>query len=505
MPRAADADTVPAGDTMTRSTAASGHVQAFRRVLAAGCLLGAVALAAPPVVRGQAPPGPPPLPRLEVDSFPDASRPAIVAALRAAHARPTDAEAVGALAMLLQAWQQFDSAAGAYQRAQGLAPQSVDWWYLGGVTDTARALPESAARQFARAEPLAADRADLVRLRLADACLAAGADDRATVLYRALTATPDYAAAAWYGLGRLALRRHDDAAAREALEKAVSLYPDFGAAHYALAQVHRRAGATDEASVALARQQTCPACVPPLADPWQALVETLRDDAFALLTRGIAIGSASGTTAVSEAIRLHEAALGRPETRGLANLNLIELYRRAGDPERARRHYLAALEEPGLEADAQRQYAAVLLEANPVEALALLERATTQAPRNAAAWQGRGMALERLGRVAEAADAYTTALQIAPDAHEARFGLARLAMRAGQVDAAIVHLEALRTPQRAETPRYLFALATAYLRRGRQDDAVRVAGEALSLARGLGDERLAAYIEGELRKLRGTP
>ena len=343
-------------------------------------------------------------------------------------------------------------------------------------------------------------------LRLADARLAAGADDEAATLYRQLVSVPDLAASAWYGLGRVALRREDDTAALDALQKAVALTPEFGAAHYALAQVHRRAGNAEAAAIALVKQQRCPACGPILEDPWQVRVAALRDDALARLTRGIAAASATTPEATAEAIRLHEAALGRPETRGLAHLNLIELYRRTGDVERAKQHYLAALAQPGFEADAHRQYAAVLLEQQQVdEALRLFERATTQAPRDATAWQGRGLALERLGRVAEAADAYGTALQVAPDAHQARFGLARLAMRSGQVDAAIAYLEALRTPQHAETPRYLFALSTAYLRRGRQEDALRVATEALTLARQLGDEQMATFIDGELRKLRPTP
>ena len=448
----------------------------------------------------------PPLPRIAAETFPEASRAAVNAALRAAEARPGDAGAVGALAMLLQAWQQFDTAAVAYQRAQALAPDVADWWYLGGLTDTARALPESAARQFARASALAPDRADLVSLRLADAHLAAGADDEAAVLYRTLVTRKEFAAAAWYGLGRLALRRGDDSAAREALQKAVDLQPDFGAAHYALAQLHRRQGNADAAAVALVKQQRCPACAPYPDDPWQARVAALRDDALAQLTRGIAAASAGATEATTAAIRLHEAALHRPETRGLAHLNLIELYRRVGDHVRAKQHYLAALDEPGFEADAHRQYAAVLLEQQQVdEALRLFERATAQSPNDGAAWQGRGLALERLGRFAEAAEAYGAALQVAPDAHQARFGLARLAMRAGRIDEAIVHLEALRTPQHADTPRYLFALSTAYLRRGRQAEAIRVANEALSLARRLGDERMAAFIDGEMRKLRPTP
>ena len=448
----------------------------------------------------------PPLPHLADEAFPEASRAAIVAAFRAAQSRPADANAAGRLAMLLQAWEQFEIAAAAYQRAQVLAPGNADWWYLGGLTDTARALPGSAARQFARAAALAPGRAALVSLRLADARLAAGADDQAAALYRDLVATPQHAAAAWYGLGRLALRRDDVAAAREALQNAVALFPAFGAAHYALALVQRRTGDAGAAALSLARHQRCPSCGPVPDDPWQARLAALRDDAFALLTRGIAAASASTADATAEAIRLHEAALGRRELRGEAHVNLIELYRRAGDVARARQHYEAALDEPAFEADAHRQYAVVLLDQQQLdEALRLFERATTLAPRDGAAWRGRGLALERLGRLAEAAMVYGEALTVAPDDQQARFGLARLAMRAGQVDQAIAHLETLRTPQRAETPRYLFALSTAYLRRGRHDDAIRAATEALTLARQLGDERMATYIDGEMRKLRATP
>ncbi len=448
----------------------------------------------------------PPLPRVAPEEFPEASRVAVAAALRAARERPDDPDTVGALAMLLQSWQQFDVAAAAYARAQALAPGRVDWWYLGGLTDSVRALPAAAARQFARALPLAGERAPLVSLRLADAHLAAGADDEATVIYQRLVAVPDVAAAAWYGLGRLALRRGDDPAAREALQQAVSLAPDFGAAQYALSQVHRRAGNPDAASVALARQQKCPACGPSPDDPWQARIAAMRDDAFALLTRGVAAASGREAAATAEAIRLHEAALQRPETRGQAHINLIDLYGRSGDAAQAKSHYLAALDQRGFEAEAHRQYAAVLLEQQQVaQALELFERASTLEPADPLAWQGRGLALERIGRVVEAGDAYGTALRLAPDAHEARFGLARLAMRAGQVDEAIAYLETLQAPHRAETPRYLFALSTAYMRRGRQDDALRVATEALSLARALGDERMATFIDGEIRKLRPTP
>jgi tetratricopeptide (TPR) repeat protein len=492
---------------MSSARAASCRCPLLTRARAARCLLIAAATLGAPASSGSGQPSPesPPLPFIAAEAFPEASRPAIVGAFRVAHERPADANAVGALAMQLQAWEQFEIAAAAYRRAQALSPDDVAWWYLGGLTDTARALPADAARQFARAATLAPDRRALVALRLADARLAAGADDEAAALYRDLIGIPDHAAAAWYGLGRIALRRHDDAAARDALQQAVALYPDFAAAHYALALVQRRVGDADAAMISLARQQRCPACGPVPNDPWQARVAALRDDAFAMLIRGLAAASASTVEATADAIRLHEAALDRRELRAQAHVNLIELYRRSGDTERARQHYLAALDDAGFQAEAHRQYAIVLLEQQQVDdALRLFERAIALAPGDAAAWRGRGLASERLGRLPEAAAAYAAALDLAPDDHQARFGVARLAMRAGRVDEATVHLETLRSPPHAETPRYLFALSTAYLRGGRKEEAIRVANEALALARQLGDERMASFIASELRKL-GLP
>ncbi len=487
---------------MSRGSQAVTRMHRAASVLLAVMIGSAHALAQPPQPLSDAPP----LPRIAAETFPEPSRDAITEALRAARARPGDESVVGALGMLLQAWEQWDGAAEAYRRAQALAPDKADWWYLGGLTDTARAMPDSAARQFARASALAPDHAALVSGRLADARLAAGADDEAEALYRTLLVEPAHAAAAWYGIGRLALRRGDETSARTALQKATALHPEFGAAHYALAQAHRRAGDTEAAAVALALQQRCPACGPWPDDPWQARIAGLRDDAFARLTRGIAAASANTTAVSPDAIRLHEAAVDQPETRGQAHLNLIELYGRAGDTARAKQHYLAALDQAGFATDADRTYAAVLLEQQQVdEALALFIRATTRAPRDAVAWQGRGLALERLGRVAEAAEAYGTALQLGPDDHQSRFALARLSMRAGLVDQAIAYLEELRTLRHAETPRYLFALSTAYLRRGRHDDALRTATDALTLARQLGDHRMATFIDTEMRKLGPPP
>ncbi len=447
----------------------------------------------------------PGLPAVPFASYASPAREEIGDAYRRATARPDDAARVGALGRLLHAWDQFAEAADVYARAQMLEPGNADWWYLGGVAATRLVRHTDAVRQFMRAADLAPGR-PLVRLRLADAYLASGESDAAAALYRELVAQPEWAAAAWYGLGRIHMAEKADRQARAALEQALAHFPEFGAAHYAMAQLQRRAGEPEAARRSLVRQQQCLACAPVLDDPWQDEVAILRTDAAALLTRGIAVASSGGAADNAEAIRLHEAALGTDRARGQALVNLVELYGRTGNAAVAEQHYREAVAIPGFAADAHRAYGVALLSSKqPAEALDLFRQATAIAPGDAAAHEGMALSHEILGNPAEAVQAYTAALRASPSARSARFGLARALVRLKRFDQAIVQLEELREPRDAESARYLFALAVAYMNTGRVEDARRMAGEAIDVANRFDDRQTAALIEAELRKLPPAP
>ena len=210
-----------------------------------------------------------------------------------------------------------------------------------------RCLPSRRGNSPARMT-LAPDRDALVSLRLADARLAAGADNEAATLYQDLVAIPDHAASAWYGLGRLALRRDDMAAARDALQKAVALSPDFGGRALrprtrAPPRRRRRCGG-GLARAATAVPGVRPRARRPVAGSRGGAPRRCLCPAHPGHRRRLREHDGGH----SRGIRLHEAALGRREVRGQAHVNLIELYRRAGDAERARQHYLAALDDAGL-------------------------------------------------------------------------------------------------------------------------------------------------------------
>src|SRR5256885_17223806 len=116
-------------------------------------------------------------------------------------------------------------------------------------------------------------------------------------------------------------------------------------------------------------------------------------------------------------------------------------------------------------------------------------------PRHADAHNNLGQIFERQRQFAEAAEEYRRACDSQPAFRLARFNLGRMLIALGRNSEAIVELERLTEPRDAEAPRYLFALATAYVRAGRKDEGIKWANDAQALAREHGQNDLAAAIE----------
>ena len=86
----------------------------------------------------------PPLPQLALDTYPVTARDAIARAHQDAAAHDTDAQAVGTLGRVLHAWEQWNAAHTAYTRAAALAPRTFDWPYLDAVVLQRLARPSDA-------------------------------------------------------------------------------------------------------------------------------------------------------------------------------------------------------------------------------------------------------------------------------------------------------------------------------------------------------------------------
>jgi Tfp pilus assembly protein PilF len=162
-----------------------------------------------------------------------------------------------------------------------------------------------------------------------------------------------------------------------------------------------------------------------------------------------------------------------------ANLGAVLLQR--GDPERAKPHLQACIDQTGTCAEGRQNLAGILLaEGRPDEAIALLQQALSLRPEMADAHYNLGNAYVDLGRDAQAIDSFRSALRHDPDAYLAAFNLGNALQRVGAYRESIqAYEQALRIKPDFEGAHH--NLATAYLRLGDFPAAARHYEEALRL------------------------
>ena len=436
-----------------------------------------------------------PLPRLSTDAYPPAARAGIGQAYVNATAHIDDAEAVGALARVLQAWQQWEPAHQVYGRAQALAPRTFEWHYLDAVVLQRLARHAEAATRLAQA--VAASPGYLpARVKLAEALLEAGDLEQSAKLFGDLTREPLAEPASQFGLGRIAAAQGHHQAAVAYFQRAIALFPEFGSAYYALARSYRALGRMQEAQLALERHAQYGARWPGLEDPVLAAVTTLRDDARAELQRGVKLAEAGD---VEGAIAAHEAALAREPSLAQAQVNLISLYGRAGNWAKAEEQYRAVVARGFNLDDAHYDYGVLLgIQGKWDAAGEAYRKALAINPLHARARNNLGQILERQQQVEAAASEYRQAVALQPTFRLARFNLGRMLLATGRPQEAVAELQRLIEPRDAETPRYLFALATAHVRSGHTNEGIRWATDARELALAYGQSDLAAAIDRDL-------
>jgi tetratricopeptide (TPR) repeat protein len=439
------------------------------------------------------------LPRLAIDTYPPTAREHIGRAYTQAQARADDSAAVGALARVLQAWAQWEPAHQAYARAQALAPRALEWHYLDAVVLERLTRHAEAAAQLKQAVALAPSYLP-ARVKLADALLASGDRDQSERVFQELTHEPAAEPAAEFGLGRLAAMKGQHDVAITHLERATALFPEFGAAYYSLARSYRAVGRVDDAQRALTRQAEYGARWPAIDDPLLTGVLDLREDASALLQRGLKKADAGD---LSGAIAAHEAALERNPDLVQARANLISLYGRVGNWAKAEENYRAVIARGVNVDEAHYDYGVLLGMQEKWDAAADAYRQALAAnPLHAGARNNLGQILERQQKLEEAAAEYRRAVEAQPKLRVARFNLGRVLLALRRPADAVSVLETLTEPRDAETPTYLFALSTAYVRSGRVAEGARLGTEARDLARAYGQNDLAAAIDRSLALIR---
>jgi tetratricopeptide (TPR) repeat protein len=442
------------------------------------------------------------LPRLTFEAVPPSVRGGVEDAYNAARAKPHDASTVGRLGMILHAYDQYDSARLCYRRARQLDPRAMSWTYLSAVVDAALGQNLVAAAGFRRA--LAIEPGYLpARLRLADALMAGGDLEGSHVELQALVRDFPDLALAHYGLGRLLSNQGRAAAATEHYERAVELEPQFGPAHYALALAYRDAGASDRAQAQLDAYRRLGARRPVPADRLLDEIKSMKGTGRDLLADGARLGREGRLT---ESIAMHLRAIEADPADAQAHVNLISLYGRTGEPKRAEEHYRAAVALGTSLPEAHYNYGVLLSASGRYDEAAAAFRKTLDInPFHPQATNNLATLLARQGKVDEAAVRFRQAIANDPQYRAARFNLGRLLVGTGRPLEAVEQFRRLLEPEDVEdddTPRYMFALANAYLTAGEVPHAAEYGERALRRAQKRGQSDLAATIQQWLRRLR---
>lgn len=445
---------------------------------------------------------PPAVPPLALDTLPAAARERVAVAYRRATAEPASGEASGSVAMLLHSYDQLELAEAWYGRAARLDPDAFDWPYLLGVVQAERGLARDAARSLRDAVEKR-PRDVPARLKLADVLLARGEVDASAALYDELLKEHPDSPQAHLGAGRVEAARGRPAAAAERFRRATELFEGFGAAYYALGLAYRDLGRADDARGALRLYEAHRMEQPPLDDPVLARVRELKTGALARLAEGVRLAKDGDLEA---ARREHEAALEADPSLAQAHANLISLYGRLGRADKAEEHYRAAVAlSPGL-AEAHYDYGVLLVQQHRTrEAAGAFERALAINPNYAAAHNNLGNMLEAEGRAAEAESHYRAAVANDPAYRLARFNLGRVLVSQQKPAEAVAELEKTLVPEDDETPRYLYALAAAWVRAGDRAKGLLYGRQAQEKAAARGQTELAATIARDLRSLEPGP
>ena len=415
---------------------------------------------------------------------------------------PNDANAFGILGMTLQAYERYDSAILAYQKAHLLDPHNFDWLYLQAIVQMDQGSfrdAEDSLQSALRITPAYLP----AKLRLAQAFSSTGNPNQAQTIYQRIVSDDPTVPQGWYGLGRVRASQGDHAAAVEALTKACDLFSAYGASHLALARELRKLGNSSGAEQHLQAYSSHAADEPPLNDPVLRRMRALNQSTAVHLRRSVDFEKAGD---LENAIKENEAALSADASNVQAHVNLISLYGRVNNPAKAREHFYAATQlNPGF-SDAWYNYGVLLFEqANFGEAESAFRKAIAINPQYAEAHNNLGAIFEQQGHLNQAEVEFRAAIEDRPNYPLARFHLGRLLVNQQKYDEAIQQLLRSFEPASDQTPLYLYALGAAYARAGDRKNALEYFQKAHAAAADRGQSQLLSSIDRDLKRLKDEP
>jgi tetratricopeptide (TPR) repeat protein len=440
----------------------------------------------------------PKLPQLNMSGFQPAIRRQIQQAEAEARTHPRSAEASGKLGMVLDAYEQYESAEPCYRRARLLDARSFSWAYYLGSAEFHQGKFKQAAETLRKALRLTPDYLP-AQLKLAESLLTAGDREESGKIYEAILKTDSDSAEALYGLGRVRAARGDTTGAMESYRKACELFPAYGAAQYALALAYQRLGSPDQAEPHFRLYQANLTVTPPIQDELMGAVQALDLGAEMHLRRSVELEQRGD---LKGAVQEQERALEADPKNVQANINLISLYARVGEMDKAEQHYQMAARLNPNRADAYYNHGVLLfMQGQFEEAGQAYREALKINPYYPEAHNNLGFLLEKQGQTDAAMEEYQAAVKNQPNYRLALYHIATILARQGRYGEAIDYLLKTLQPEDENTPGYLYALSLAYGRKGDRANALKYARQAHEQAAARNQSQLLTKIDQDLRTL----
>ena len=442
--------------------------------------------------------GLPEIPSVEMRRLEPAVRQQLEEALAAVEQNPRDAGSNGRLAMILHAYKHYEAADVGYQRALLLEPDNYRWpYYHADVLDE---LGDTAGAECALRRGIELDsQQPWVRIRLAQHLISqSNLDDAQAQLQAAIRIQP-YIAEALYEYGVLMSIKDDEIAAIDAFDEAIRLAPDNAAAYYRLAGVYRRRGESKmaEQNIALFRQHETSNYQP--SDSMMTEVHELDisehkllQDAYQYLARGEA----------DEGILVLRQIIEQNPNSAAAHTVLLGILSRRGEFDLADKHFeLSYAIDPN---NPQLYYnlgVARLSEGRLGAAEEAFRKVTQLDSEIHLAYARLGMVLDSQNRRQAAVEEYRKALQRDPTIPKVRLRLGLNLLSLGLHESAVDTLEKFPLTNDRMSGQALQALAKAYERLGRREDAKTTLRRAAEVAAAAGEATQQRAIEVDLRQL----
>lgn len=205
---------------------------------------------------------------------------------------------------------------------------------------------------------------------------------------------------------------------------------------------------------------------------------------------------------LAESIAAHEQALAADAGLVQAHVNLISLYGRAGQPEKAALAFRRASEINPDIPELHYNFGVLLTRQQRMsEAGVAFQRCLQLNPHYAEAHFNYGAIIETDGKLDEAAAHFRKAIENKSGYAEAHFHLGRILVNQNKLQEAIEQFQKSLTPDSEDTSRNLYALGATYLRAGDKAKAIQTLREALKLAKTRNQNELVNSLERDLKSL----